>query len=359
MKLRSIIVTSLATMALVSSCGDGNQDKPAEDSAAIPVQVSSLTPSGGTSDVQVSGRLEALQSANISTRIMGYVQRLRVQPGDKVKKGSILVEINSADISAKQAQVRANIIAAEAAFSNAEKDYKRYTALYESQSASQKEMDDISAHYQMAKAQLEAARQMEQEVQAQLAYVRIKSPFDGVVTNTFVKDGDLAHPGRPLLEVESPDQFQVVAMVPESEISEISADMEVKVNLKSLGKWVAGRVSEVSSSSKNTGGQYLVKVVLQHVEDAFKSGMYATVVFPVEEPGSVTTFRIPSDIIVRRGQLSGVYTVSSQDKASLRWLRLGNVVGDSVTVLSGLNAQDRIIYSAEGKLFNGARVQVQ
>ena len=359
MKLRKIILLNLAILAIASSCGDGKKDKAEDNYPAIPVKVSSLSASGGTSTLDASGRLEALQSANISTRIMGYVQRLRVKPGDKVRKGTVLVEINSADISAKQAQVRANIIAAEAAFSNAEKDYRRYQALFESQSASQKEMDDISAHYQMAKAKLEAARQMEQEVQAQFAYVRIKAPFDGVVTNTFVKDGDLAHPGRPLVEVESPEQFQVVAMVPESDISKISAGREVKVNLKSLGKWVSGEVSEVSSSSKNTGGQYLVKVVLQQTEEPIKSGMYATVAFPIEGTGDTPTFRVPTDIIVNRGQLSGVYTVSSQEKASLRWLRLGNVVGDSVTVLSGLNAQDRIIYSAEGKLFNGARVQVQ
>ncbi|NNJ39997.1 MAG: efflux RND transporter periplasmic adaptor subunit, partial [Eudoraea sp.] len=47
------------------------------------------------------------------------------------------------------------------------------------------------------------------------------------------------------------------------------------------------------------------------------------------------------------------------DKALLRWIRLGRAVGDSVTVLSGLNAEDRVIISAEGKLYNGAKIQVQ
>ncbi len=359
MKLRNNVIGSFFILAVAASCGDGKQGGTREDTPAIPVKVSAVNPSAGTSALHASGTLEALQSANISTRVMGYVQELKVKPGDKVGKGTILVEINSADISAKQAQVRANIIAAEAAFSNAEKDYKRFKALFETQSASQKEMDDISAHYQMARAKLEAARQMEQEVQAQLAYVRIKSPFTGVVTNTFVKEGDLAHPGRPLVEVESPEQFQVVAMVPESDISSISSEMGVRVHLKSLDKWVNGRVSEVSSSSKNTGGQYLAKVLLQESEEPLKTGMYATVAFPIKRAEDAAAYLVASDILVHRGQLTGVYTVSSQDKASLRWIRLGKTVGDSVIVLSGLSAQDRIIHSAEGKLFNGARVQVQ
>ena len=358
MNLRNILL-AITLLTILAACGDSNQGKPADDTAAIPVKVSSISPSKSGATLYASGTIEAVQSANISTRIMGFVQRLSAKPGDKVRKGSVLIEINNSDIAAKRAQVRANILAAEAAFANVEKDYGRYKALFEAQSASQKEMDDISAQYQMTKAKLEAARQMEQEVEAQMNYVRIKSPFNGVVTNTFVKEGDLANPGMPLLEVESPDQFQVVAMVPESDISKISQDMMVNVHLKTLDQWLSGRVSEVSSSSKNTGGQYLVKVILEETQNPVKSGMYATVGFQIEGAARKDALLIPSDILVRRGQLAGVYTASAQDKALLRWIRLGRAVGDSVTVLSGLNAEDRVIISAEGKLYNGAKIQVQ
>ncbi|MBT8322348.1 MAG: efflux RND transporter periplasmic adaptor subunit [Eudoraea sp.] len=358
MNLKNILLV-IPALTILAACGDSNQGKPVDDTTAIPVKVSPMSPSKSGATLYASGTIEAVQSANISTRIMGFVQRLRVKPGDKVRKGTVLIEINNADIAAKRAQIRANILAAEAAFANVEKDYGRYKALFEAQSASQKEMDDISAQYQMAKAKLEAARQMEQEVEAQMNYVRIKSPFNGVVTNTFVKEGDLANPGMPLLEVESPDQFQVVAMVPESDISKITQDMAVNVHLKTLDQWLSGKVSEVSSSSKNTGGQYLVKVILEDTPQPVKSGMYATVGFQIEGAGQKDALLIPSDILVNRGQLTGVYTVSAQDKALLRWIRLGRAVGDSVTVLSGLNAEDRVIISAEGKLYNGAKIQVQ
>ena len=358
MNLKNILLT-LTVLGVLAACGNSNEGASGDDTAAIPVKASPISPAKSRTSLYASGTIEAVQSANISTRIMGFVQRLRVKPGDKVRRGTVLIEINNSDIAAKRAQVRANILAAEAAFANVEKDYGRYKALFEAQSASQKEMDDISAQYQMAKAKLEAARQMEQEVEAQMNYVRIKSPFDGVVTNTFVKEGDLANPGMPLLEVESPDQFQVVAMVPESEISKIAKDMEVSVHLKTLDQWVRGRVSEVSSSSKNTGGQYLVKVILEETEQPVKSGMYTTVGFPIEQTDQRDVLLIPSDILVNKGQLTGVFTVSAQDKALLRWVRLGRTVGDSVTVLSGLNNEDRVIYSAEGKLYNGAKIQVQ
>ena len=87
--------------------------------------------------------------------------------------------------------------------------------------------------------------------------------------------------------------------------------------------------------------------------------MYASVGIEVGDAGKKDVLLIPSHILVHKGQLTGVYTVSAQDKALLRWIRLGRTLGDSVTVLSGLNDQDRVIYAAEGKLYNGAKIQVQ
>ncbi|MCX2720315.1 efflux RND transporter periplasmic adaptor subunit [Lentiprolixibacter aurantiacus] len=358
MKLRNAIV-GLLTLGFIVSCGDSNTEKELAKTSPIPVTVSEVGSDSGAASFYASGSLEAVQNTSISTRMMGFVRRLNVKPGDKVRQGALLIEISNADLSAKKAQARANILSAEAAFANAEKDYNRFKALYESQSATQKEMDDISARYRMTKAGLEAARQMEQEVLAQMDYAKIKAPFDGVVTNTFIKEGDMANPGMPLLGLEAPDQFQVVAMVSESDIDRISKDVGVQVHLKSLDKWVTGKVSEVSTSSRNTGGQFLVKVVLEENHPGVRSGMYATVQFPQGREATSEKVMIPSSILVNKGQLTGVYILSDQDIALLRWIRTGRTIGDSVTVLSGLKPGERLVLTAEGKLYNGAKVTIQ
>ena len=121
-----------------------------------------------------------------------------------------------------------------------------------------------------------------------------------------------------------------------------------------------GTVAEVSTSASNTGGQYLVKVALEDTEADLKSGMYATVRFPVEKQENTSeAVMIPAEAIVTRGDLKGVYTVSQQNTAMLRWLRLGRTYGDRVEVLSGLNPDEAYIVSADGKLFNGAKVSVK
>lgn len=217
----------------------------------------------------------------------------------------------------------------------------------------------MTAHYNMAKARLEAANQMKNEVQAQFSYANIRAPFSGVVSNKFINEGDMANPGMPLLEVETPGEFQVMAMVPESEISQIKNNTEVDVQIKSLNTSVKGKVTEVSTSAKNTGGQYLVKVVLDKSDAKLLSGMFATVQFPVEKTKGSDKVLIPTSALVTKGELSGVYTVSQTNTALLRWLRLGRTYGDNVEVLSGLSADESYIISSEGKLFNGANVTIQ
>ena len=352
------IAAIFGVILLISSCGVDNK-KTVVDTPALTVEVHTVSEDIGNQFLMVSGKVEATKNANISTKMMGYVDNIYVQVGDNVSNGQLLMSVNNADVSAQLAQVNAGITEAEAAFTNAEKDYKRFTALFEENSASQKELDDITANYKMAKARLESAKQMKNGVNAKMEYANIRAPFKGVVTSKFINAGDMAKPGMPLLEVESPRQYQVVAMVPESEILSIKNNMEVAVQIKALEQKLKGRVTEVSTSSKNTGGQYLVKVILAEPDAQILSGMFATVHFPVAQRTTSSAIMIPMYAIVNNGQLTGVYTVSQSNTAVLRWLRLGRSFGDKVEVLSGLSANEQFIVSADGKLFNGAKIVVQ
>jgi RND family efflux transporter MFP subunit len=207
---------------------------------------------------------------------------------------------------------------------------------------------------------LEGAKQMRNEVMAQFNYANITAPFSGTVTNTFIKEGDMANPGMPLVSVEGVSKLQVTAMVSESDISNIKNGMPVNVIIKSMNKKVSGKVSEVSSSAKNTGGQYLVKVTLDKMDALILSGMFVNVQFPIEKQTATTPISeqvlVPETALIRQGQLTGVYTIAN-NTAILRWLRIGKTYGDKVEVLSGLKADEPYIISSEGKLFNGAKVQ--
>lgn len=361
MKKYSLLLIALASVFMLNSCGKDRKEV-TDNTMAIAVKVAGNATETISSFVTASGKIEAENSANVSTRMMGYVTKVHVKVGQKVNAGQLLVSINNTDLQAKKAQVEASILQATAAFNNAKKDFERFTVLFSQQSASQKELDDMTSRYEMAKAGLEAAKQMRNEVVAQFGYSNITAPFSGEVTNTFVKEGDMANPGMPLVSIEGASRLQVTAMVSESDIANIQNGMAVKILVKSINKTVTGKVTEVSSSAKNTGGQYLVKFNLTQTDKAILSGMFVNVQFPVANKTQTTVSTdkvlVPESALVKQGQLTGIYTVGNRNTAILRWLRIGKTFGNQVEVLSGLSAEEQYIVSAEGKLYNGAKVKL-
>jgi RND family efflux transporter MFP subunit len=352
------LLLSALSIILISSC---SEDKIVSDQHAqvVPVRLSNPIHNNTNQFVSASGKTEAEKSANISTRMMGYVEKINVKAGQKVVAGQMMLAINGSDLIARKAQAEAGIVQANAAYENAKKDFERFVILFDQQSASQKELDDMSTRYDVAKASLEAAKQIRNEVMTQFSYSNITAPFSGTVTNIFVKEGDMANPGMPLISIEGASRMQVTAMVSESDISSIKNGMAVTVLVKSVNIEVKGIVSELSQSSKNTGGQYLVKVNLDK-SDGILSGMFVNVKFPkdttVENKFASDMILIPEEALVKQGQLSGVYTIGEGQVAILRWLRIGKKFGNEVQVLSGLSAEEKYIVSADGKLFNGVKV---
>jgi len=356
-----ITILSIATLLFISCGKDKKEVTPSEP--AIAVKVNGIAADNNGKFITTSGKIEAENSANVSTRMMGYVTKVHVKVGQKVSAGQLLVSINNSDLQAKKAQVDASILQATAGYTNAKKDYERFTALFAQQSASQKELDDITSRYEMAKATLEGAKQMRNEVLAQFSYSNIAAPFSGEVTNTFIKEGDMANPGMPLVSVEGASHLQATTLVSESDITAIKNGMDVKVLIKSTNQELTGKVIEVSGSAKNTGGQYLVKVNLNNPDSKVLSGMFVNVQFPVANKQQTTgtpsdRVLIPASALVHQGQLTGIYTIGTGNMAILRWLRTGKTFGNQVEILSGLSANEHYIVSSDGKLYNGAKVQL-
>lgn len=352
-------ISVLSIIGLLVSCS-GDKEKTASELPAIAVTVNETAESQSGNFVVASGKIEAENSANISTRMMGYVTSVKVKTGQKVTEGQLLATISNADLQAKKAQAEAGVAQATAAYNSAKRDYDRFVVLFSQNSASQKEMDDMTTHFDMAKAGLEVAEQMKNEVLAQFSYSNITAPFSGTVTGTFVKEGDMANPGMPIVSVEGASKLQAVVMVSESEISDIHNGMETSITIKSLEKTVKGKVTEVSTSARNTGGQYIVKIDLDKTENVL-SGMFVNAVFPIERSAESSNelVLIPKNAVISQGQLQGIYVVNDNDTAILRWLRLGKTFGNDIEVLSGLSSGEKYVVEADGRLFNGAKVTIR
>lgn len=346
-----------------TSCSS-DSDKTVEMAKVPPVEVTVENPLINTDNsIAVTGQIESAQSANISTRVMGYITGIKVKVGGHVNKGQLLVTISDDDILAKRAQADAMLSGARASLASAEKDNQRFTTLYKQKSATAKELDNVTLQYQAAKARVQSAMQMKAEANAMLAYTNITAPFSGVVAQKLADAGSMANPGMPILILEENKNLRVSAVIPETEIGRVKLKSMATISIKSIDKTFTGAVTEISPSSIATGGQFVVKInVPQEVQNGLNAGMYANVTIKTEGKSSAEKNEmvlIPLSAINHIGQLDALYTVSSNDKALLRYVRLGKTYGINVEVLSGLDKNESFIASSEGKLYNGVPIKVK
>lgn len=354
-----IIAIAITTLFMASCSGNKIAEQELD---AKPIKVIVATPSENNGKgISVSGKVESIQTAYISTKLMGTITGMNVKLGDRVKKGQVLATISDEDIRAKRSQVDAMIDEAEANFNNAQKDMERFEALYKQKSATAKELDNISLQYSSAKARLQSARQMRNELNATMRYSTLTAPFDGIITQKNAEAGTMASPGMPLLAVEQSGKLQVNASIPESDINTIKIGTEAMVNIKSSGKKFTGKITEINPSSQFSGGQYMARIDIPASEaGGIYSGMFVNVFIPINNQSTkdsiADAIMIPLSSLVKKEQLTGIYTISSNNTALLRLVRVGKTYGDKVEIISGLGKNEKYITSADGNLFNGAPV---
>ncbi len=354
-----------AVLVLISACSSKENKEKLSAEKPAPILVKIASPSENISnEYSISGQVEASQTANISTRVMGYITRLSVKVGDHVSSGQIIATISNSDLLAKRAQTEAQINEAEAALQNAKKDYDRFTTLYKQQSATAKELDNITLQYSAMKAKVEAAKQMRNEVNAMLAYTSLTAPFSGVVTQKMADAGNMANPGMPIVTIEQTGSYQISANVPETEINQLKQGENVKVTIKSIDRSFEGKITQINPSSQFTGGQYIIKIgISENDKKGLYAGMYANII--INSPGKSDAkaaengaVLVPVSCIVNKEQLTGLYTISTDNTALLRWVRLGKQFGNQVEVLTGLNKNEPYILEAQGNLYNSAPVSI-
>ncbi len=356
----------LITIVTAYGCS-GNKKEASNNTTEKPILVTVGLPGNNdnAAGFNISGQVESSQSANISTRVMGFITKVYVKLGDPVKQGQLLFTVNSNDIAAKRAQTEAMMAQTEAALQNAQKDFDRYTNLYSQQSATAKELDNVTLQYKAAKASVTAAKQMRNEVNAQFSYTSVTAPFSGVVTQKMQDAGSMATPGMPVLTIEQNNNLQVSAAVSESQIASIQQGDEAILNIKSINKIIKGKITQISQSSQSSGGQYLIKISIPDNEkqNVF-AGMYVNVNIPTKpnvkiDAAASNRVLVPQECLIHKDQLTGLYTIGNNNTALLRWVRLGKNYGTEVEVLSGLSKEETFIITAEGRLYNGAIVSIK
>jgi RND family efflux transporter MFP subunit len=311
------------------------------------------------------GTVRPTTETRIEARVTGQVLDVRVNPGDPVAKGALLLSLDDRQMRSQQdqaqqalktaqagrEQARHSVEAARAAFKQAEANYNRYKGYVASQAATAQELEVAESAYRQAEAGLrraeeglagaEAGIRQAQAVVAEstvsLEFTRILAPEAGVVLERFVEPGDLALPGKPLVTLRTTGAMRLEAFVREGLISRVSTGTSLEVEIETLGKQVPATVEEIVPYADPQSRTFLVKAALPAVENLFP-GMFGKLRIPVDRRRIVT---IPQVAVRRVGQLELIYVQTATGWQS-RYIKTGARRGDDVEVLSGLDGSETI-----------------
>lgn len=360
------------------ACGEPPEAPVAAQPQAVSVNVVTANVQRWPAIYEAAGTVRAKTSATIAAKWMGYVRDVKVQVGDRVREGQLLVALDSRDLdagldraTAAREEVHNAIPEADSAVAAAKADldlaqatFRRMNELYEKKSISDQEFDEASAKRKAAQAAFDMARAKRSQLDARLAqageevraaqvtrsYAQVAAPFAGVVTAKSVDPGNLAAPGAPLLTVER-DGYRLEASVEESKLASIRLGQPVAVNLDGIGRAIEARVSGIVPSVDPSSRAYIVKIDLPG-ERGLRSGMFGRARF---QTGTRQVLAIPLAAVIERGQLQGVF-VAEDSVARTRLITLGDKSADQVEVLSGLAAGEKIVVPVPQNLADGARI---
>ena len=375
-----LVIVLAATATLTGACRESSAP---QEAAVAPIDVSTtpVTSTALASSLEAGGVVTSRTTAVIASRIMAPVAAVHVRAGDRVRRGAPLVTLDGRELDANRARAIATLASvaesqlaaeselrsAQAALTLARATHDRIRTLHAQRSATPQELDqavsalDVAdaqfkqaqAHRSAANAAHDAARAASDAAGIASSYATLSAPFDGVVTERAVDPGSMANPGTPLVTLEEGAAFRVEVSLDESRAAAVKVGDTVTVRLdqESFPDPISGRVSEIARVDP-AAHSFIVKIDLPAV-NGLRSGLFARARFTGSPRTALT---VPASAAIRRGQLTFVFAVDSENRARLRAVSPGITDGDRLEILAGLRANDIVITTPPPSLTDGAAI---
>jgi RND family efflux transporter MFP subunit len=289
---------------------------------------------------EVVGTVRAKLRSIVEGKVSGKIEQMLVVPGRQVKAGEVLAVIDAREVQARLDQ-------ALAVRQQAESDLKRFTLLLEQKILSQSEYDGAQSRFRVADA---AAK----EAETMLGYTKVTAPFAGVITRKHADVGDLATPGKPLLDMEDSRALRLEADVPEAVVGRLTLGDKLPVRIAALEKESEGVISEIAPAADPNSRTFLVKLDLPDTP-GLRAGQFGRVAMPV---GETSALRVPVSAVVQRGQMEIVF-VAKGGRAELRLVKTGKRIGNEVELVSGIEAGEKIVVEGAAGLMDGQPLTIK
>jgi membrane fusion protein, multidrug efflux system len=355
----------LAVLALVSACGEGAESQTAAPQPPPPaVGVVEAQKKDVRRAYRFVGRIEAIDTVDLSARVQGYLESRFFREGDEVFPGQVLFAIEPDQYEAEVERLKAEVARADADLLNAEQQLRRGEDLLRNNNISESEVDQRRATVAMAKANLLAQQAALRQAEIDLSYTSVRAPIAGKISRTPFTEGGLVGPDAdPLATIVSQDPIYVTFPVGYRQLREIRdwrgeeedgslRDIEFGLQLPGGGTYAhAGRWDFTGSQVDESTDTIPMRASFPNPDRVLIDGQFANVVLRAEEAEPKLVVPIAALQVNQAG--SYVLIVNGENKVEERRVTRGQEQGTEVVIQSGLEPGERVIVQGLQKVRPG------
>ncbi|MBW2688504.1 MAG: efflux RND transporter periplasmic adaptor subunit [Deltaproteobacteria bacterium] len=263
------IITLLSILLALVACGEKEEIKKDVIRPIRSMKIAELEPFAGRS---FPGMATATQEANVSFRVAGTVDKIPVDVGDEVKRGTLLARLDPKDYKVELNYAKAQLLKAISGLELADSEYARVDRIYKKDpGAVSKSMVDVrKAQLDSARAQVTSAKAAVERAKDSLSYTYLKAPYAGVVVEKFVEQFEDVQAKESIIRVLDNSSIEFTIQVPETLMEHVDM-IRVKgayvVFDTHPGVEVQAKVKEVGNEASKTTRTYPVTLIMDQPED--------------------------------------------------------------------------------------------
>ncbi len=302
----------------------------------------------------LTGTLSALEDSDVAAGAAGKVLSVHVERGSLVKKGDVLVRLDARAATASATEARAQVELARTQKELAEADCARNQQLFEAGSVSAADHQRAQAQCRNAAATAAAAEARLSLIENNLADTTIRAPFDGMVAERVVTVGEYVRPDSRVVTLLATDQLRLEITVPEASATGVQKGQEVEFTLTATPGIVhRTTVTYVGPALRRGTRDLVVEALVPNPGNQLIPGQFATAKLRL---GDVALPVVPRTAVRAEGSESRIFVVN-EGKLEERLVQLGEAVGTTVGVLSGVRPGERVVATVSAELRDGVKLQ--
>jgi RND family efflux transporter MFP subunit len=354
---------ALLSFLIVAGCNSAHSEaaKTTGEQTALeppPLVVQTATPQWRTVQrtAQGQGALFAKESVILSNRLAGYVNKILVDFGDKVKAGQVLAEMEREELELQVDSADSAIKQAKATFIRAQGEYERAQQLFAEQIVPPQRRDAAEAEYKVAEAGVRSAEKALAIVQKRLRDTRIISPVDGFVQQRFANPGEYLAASSKIFEVVVVDPLKLRVPVPERQARMAQIGLSMRIEVDALpGESFGGKLTRIAAGVDHATRSLLVEAEIPNPDGKLRPGYFAHVTGVMGE--EIGLF-IPRAGLFRFAGVERVFVIKNE-VASAREVKSGVEDGEWIEIAEGLSENESVAISSLDRLADGMKVQLQ